>query len=437
MRQEALPQSLKNRIVKRGLTRQESSGLFFKIVVSGWILLNVQDTIWSEHIPKASFLRLVVPLFFATALIWDVVRGRGRITPTAFAAFTIIATGFLSSIVGTVPLLAFTKLALYSGILLPLCMATSMYRRVIVSGAISRVAVFAFILVTSNLVALPIARYGFYDNPNKLGMLTVCFFPLMLTQLAHRYRYRRTVTIIGLACCFLIAILTWSRGSVLALAAALTTYVSLRHSQSFVSLLVGWVLLAIIGGLSFTALDSVGAYLYKNRNSVIAATRVDAFQQSMEAWQSRPIFGYGFGLSWLVQADNVADVLSSGRLSWYTVEFGNSTAAMLVGGGIVLTAAFYGTLIVWAISAFGSLRNLRRVPGILHLQISLIAGIIGLLVHSQVEAWLMSPLNWSTVIFWFFIGLSSYIAQVFRAHRPPLGRSTLTHAARPSVAAGA
>jgi hypothetical protein len=127
---------------------------------------------------------------------------------------------------------------------------------------------------------------------------------------------------------------------------------------------------------------------------------------------ARPLLGYGFGLSWTMTPEDAELVFQTGRMSWFSLEFGNSTLAMLSGGGLVIAALFYGMIGSVCLAGVRSLQLRGTEPRMRDLQLILVAGIIGMLVHSQAEAWLMAPLTWPTVLFWVYVAVCAYLGGV-------------------------
>src|SRR5690242_2485987 len=105
-------------------------------------------------------------------------------------------------------------------------------------------------------------------------------------------------------------------------------------------------------------------------------------------------------------------VWKTGRLSWFAGEFGNSTLAMLSGGGLILVVILYGMIGFIVLSGMDTLRKMQRGAPPYVFVAALISAIMGLLVNAQAEAWLMSPITWPTIFFWFYCGLLFYIGRV-------------------------
>ena len=134
-------------------------------------------------------------------------------------------------------------------------------------------------------------------------------------------------------------------------------------------------------------------------------------EESLSHFSEKPLLGYGFGLSWNIQARDLEIVLRTGRLSRLVGEFGNSTLAILIGGGLLLLIAYYG--LIFALS-FRSLFLFYRLPlrdprrRLLLLGLSLVAG---LFVNSQGEGWMIS-LGWPAFILWMVLGQMNHLLGV-------------------------
>jgi O-antigen ligase len=89
--------------------------------------------------------------------------------------------------------------------------------------------------------------------------------------------------------------------------------------------------------------ESVRKFVQKgSETSLIDSVRQNAFERSLSYFNDKPILGYGFGLSWNVKASDIDAVLRTGRMSMFVGEFGNSTIAILIGGGLLLLICYYG-----------------------------------------------------------------------------------------------
>jgi O-antigen ligase len=138
-------------------------------------------------------------------------------------------------------------------------------------------------------------------------------------------------------------------------------------------------------------------------SSLLDSVRQSAWQESLDYFSEKPLLGYGFGLSWNVQAEDLDIVLRTGRLSRIVGEFGNSTLAILIGGGLLLLICYYGLIFSLC---YRSVILIYRLPfrdprrRILIIRISVVAG---LFTNSQGEGWMLS-LGWPTFILWMFLG---------------------------------
>jgi hypothetical protein len=396
-------------------------------------LLNAVDTYWSDSFAGANPLRAAVPVTLSAVLFAEIFRRRriegGRVMEWV-AAF--VCAGAISSAFCAVPILGFIKLGLYIAVLVPLCLSNWLHRAFDGrSRGMEILAGSALLLVLVNVALFPITQSGIYDNANKAGMFAVCAWPLMAVFIRDPRRWARYAARLGVAACIALCLVTWCRAALASVLAGLVMYASLRKEATMRSVLTGLMVSAILGGASyFLAKESVQEYAFKGRTQLMDGTRQFMFRETVErVWEDSPILGYGFGLSWTLRPSDVDAVLTSGRMSWFTVEFGNSTIAILSGGGFVLLAAFIGLLGCAGRIVFRGLRSPALPPAQRDMLLALCAGIASLLVHAQAEAWLMAPLNWSTVIFWFYVGLAVYLAR--QARMLEYWNAATVHAGRP------
>jgi hypothetical protein len=387
-------------------------------VTLGWVLLNIVDTPWAQMLPYINPARVLVPASLCLILIFEP-RQRSGASGMRLGPWVgwILAAGMLSSAIAYVPSLGMLKLALYMGVLIPICLSRSLRDAFSPDAPGLRCLGWVMLaMLAASAVLLPINRTGLYDNPNKLGMLTVCGWPLLMWHIHESSRTGRRIRWVigwaGLVMCIVVCVATWSRGGIVSLAAGLVAYAALRRSPTIGSLLVGFLFVAALGALLWVMGDVFREYAYKGRETLLGEGRTLVAQETLRAWMARPLLGYGFGLSWTMTPEDAELVFQTGRMSWFSLEFGNSTLAMLSGGGLVIAALFYGMIGSVCLAGVRSLQLRGTEPRMRDLQLILVAGIIGMLVHSQAEAWLMAPLTWPTVLFWVYVAVCAYLGGV-------------------------
>jgi O-antigen ligase len=268
----------------------------------------------------------------------------------------------------------------------------------------------AFSLVLTGLTQRIVGFPHLFTNPNGIAGCGVAALPIFLFRWddVHHKKWAALsvlVSVMGI-------VASGSRGGAAAALCTLLVYFGLRRSANWRTVVALAFVAAVTGALLLWISAEAVEFAYKGGETLLDAARQNQYSETMEAFRKRPLFGYGFGLSWNVQRRHVADALSTGRLSWFVGEFGNSTLAILSGGGLALVLAF-GALLArtfdFSYRSLASLIGLRR-----RFQLAMIAGLAGMVVHSQSEAWLMAPLNWITIVFWLYVGLAVFTAGVAR-----------------------
>lgn len=388
------------------------------IAAACFALLVVVDSAWSTSIPAGSLLRMAAPALIC-ALLFKQILVRRRLEGGRLMEWTmaIVAAGAISSAFCDVPILGFIKLGLYVSVLVPLLLTTSLHRAFDGrSRSLEYAAAAALALVLLNIGLMPITKTGMFDNANKAGMFAVCVWPLMAVFACDLRKNVRLAARLGIAACLALCAVAWSRAAVASVLAGLVMYASLRKEPTLRSVMRGVIVAGILGAVSYyLAQDAVHTYALKGRTQLMDGTRQFMFRETLlHVWEDSPLLGYGFGLSWTLRPDDVDVVLATGRMSWFTVEFGNSMIAILSGGGILLLIAFLGLFACMSKIIFQGLQSRTLPQKQRDVLLAMTAGIACLLVHAQAEAWLMAPLNWSTFIFWFYVGLAVHVAREAR-----------------------
>lgn len=382
------------------------------VFLGGWCLLVLPDTLLGPLVPGSSLARAAVPVALTVLLGWEFLTRRRSHLPLTGWIEALAIVGLAASAFATVPILSLLKLILYLGLVAPLCLsreiATAFDGTSRTTWLLSGTAV---VLIAVTAALLPVTGSGFFDNPNKAGMLTVFLWPwaAFLSLCAPR-RWKwlgRAACVLAMAIC----VFAWSRGAMVGLLAAFVTYWALRQQPTITSVGFGLLGVACIALVAYLVGDEmVVDYAFKGRETFIDSTRLFMWEETIHYWKLRPIFGYGFGLSWTLHPDDAELVLQAGRMSWFTVEFGNSLLAILSGGGVALLAVLVG---MFGTTLWRGLRTLQLVRSRAperELLLLLIAAMSGMLVHAQAEAWLMSALSWSNALCFLYLGLIAHLS---------------------------
>lgn len=375
-----------------------------------WLLLLFQDVTYSSVIPQISKLRLLVPMVLLAWLFMGRPLGESRPLRNAFLGFLFL--GLLSVLFGIFVELGLIKLALYISMIFPILALASILTGFFPQGpGIVLLSRFGVTAIGLALVHYILAGSSPFNNPNQAGQLAICLLPVLLYRMGVAASARELLLFGGaVVAALMLAYLSASRASLGASLIMVLVFISFMRTKSWFKSVIVMALISGVGAglitLDQSAIERVAEVAYKGGNTFLDGYRMLMFQESWQAFQARPFFGYGFGLSWLVNPNDWELVLKYGRLSWFVGEFGNSTMALLVGGGVVLALFFYG-MIGWVlVRALGSARYLRRDSKEYRYLIAMVSGIIGLMAHAQAEGWILSPLNWTTVIFWLYVGLA-------------------------------
>ena len=373
-----------------------------------WSLLIIASSKYGDLIPKVSILRVIVPASLLGIFFYfknrTVTALESRIDLLLIFFF---GAGLVSTLLCVAPTIAGLKLLFYAGIIIPLLRChwiLDSFRPA--SDGWWLLARLVLLLILVNLALMPVSYgMGIFKNPNELGQMSVVSCGILLTVLGISNKKRRGYIYAGIIISIVFCSMSRSRGSAVALLSTFVVYYGLRWSASWVAIILTGIF-AVVCGLAvlFISNDAQEFVDKDGKGSLIDNTRQQMALETLEAFTKRPIWGYGFGLSHLIKPEHVEEIMRTGRLSWYVGEFGNSTLAMLSGGGLSLAISFYAILSMIFISGMYSLRTTCRQGSHHDVQIGSLALFSGLLANSQSEAWLMSPLNWPTMLFWLVAG---------------------------------
>jgi O-antigen ligase len=253
----------------------------------------------------------------------------------------------------------------------------------------------------------------FFVNPNQVGIYSVLAIGICLSKISSSRSTTKwkTVTLNGVLLSYVMVML-WQSGSRTGLVSCLVlllVWFSLKSSRAITTTIGVLVLVLVTSSFLTTTFginenENVRSFIDKgSEGSLMDSVRQNMIDESLVHFKERPLLGYGFGLSWNVQAEDLDIVLRTGRLSRIVGEFGNSTLAILIGGGLLLLICYYGLIFSLC---YRSVILIYRLPfrdprrRALIIQISVVAG---LFANSQGEGWMIS-LGWPTFILWLFLG---------------------------------
>ena len=390
-----------------------------RIFIGCLLFLFFQDSLYRDVVPNIGLLRVLIPLMLLGVLFTHRIRVESQ--PLAFFLALFAGVGLMSGIAGVSPILAFIKLGLFACVIAPIALTYSLISQFYPDRRGFKLLFWSLtVLLTANLVHRLATGEWLFVNPNMVGMLTVCLLPLALYRAGFDTRRRsRQMSWLVILLCLGVAALSYSRASIVADFCILMTFSGFRRTRSINVVILQSGLIALIGITLVILIDPVTDHFYdlayKGRDTLFDDVRMLKIRESFDAFVNSPLLGYGFGLSWLIRPEDVDFILETGRFSWIIGEFGNSTLALLIGGGILLALAYYAVIIRVLISGFRGMRLVRRGSPAYGFIICLIAAITGLTVHAQAEGWVLAPLNWVTLLFWLYCGLLvSFVAAVRR-----------------------
>lgn len=364
------------------------------------------DSSLGSLIPLRGPLRMGVPVLLTLVMLSARAPRRSlseQRVARASGAFAL--AGIASSLFSVAPELGLLKLTLYLGVMVPLLLCRPLIEGLLPgSTAFHQLRLGFLVVLTSAFAQARLGVPGFFTNPNAIAGFCVLSLPFIVFGFSDISANRRKWSYGFLAIALLTVMGSGSRGGAAALLAGLLTYYGLRKGGSWQKVLGIGVLVAALGGALLVANEITRDFAFKEGDTLLDEARVSMFEEGAEAFAARPLLGYGFGLSWRVRRDHVADALRTGRLSWFVGEFGNSTIATLAGGGLLLLGCLIAIMSGVLTPAYQSLKRLQGEQN--SFQLSLIAGIVALLVQSQAEAWLMAPLAWTTIAFWIYAALA-------------------------------
>jgi O-antigen ligase len=234
---------------------------------------------------------------------------------------------------------------------------------------------------------------GCLVNPNTLGLLAALFSPLVLWRFFQRKWWSDAALFVAI---WISLILAATRNGLIA--ALVGTAIVLFWSISRAWLLFGAVAVfgligLLIGNLENLSEDSALARLAPTAE-VGSAGRTDMWDLGWDLIQQSPIIGHGFGTEDLA--------FSEGSFREYEGKrFHNSYLGMAYELGYVGVAAFFGPLILLALTQFWRRRGMTELA----LPHVLLAVLVAGLVSAFFESWIYSVGNALSFPFWTCVAL--------------------------------
>lgn len=411
-----------------GATPSSTQWLIGFLFLTNWTLLALYDTGLLESLPLKGLIRPVLLALLFAAFTQFTPRNLGASIAPGFAGMLalVAAIGLASNFACDVPLLGHFKLALYVMVLVPLVFYSGAIR-ILDGTAFNRTFVFFlsfFFMLLGFYRGIFPAETTEFANSNHVSSLAVAALPVALMRPLRLEgtlirNLKKLVPLLVVAIC----ILNHSRGALGGAFAFLLVWASLRRRPDFLySIFFSTLVFTFVAIVYLLLEDTLKEFLLKGDDKIIDDHRQNEIDLFWRYFSEKPFLGYGFGLSWRVRPEHFERVLRDGRMSMYIGEFGNSSIAAIIGGGVILFSALALTLLVAIQYAFRGLAaefNRAGTSPLYQNMVLLVAGLAGMFVNSQTEGWFMSPMTFPTFTFWLYLGAVLQLA--YRAHPPRMG----------------
>jgi O-antigen ligase len=265
---------------------------------------------------------------------------------------------------------------------------------------------------------------GLSYNPNYLGMLLMMALPVLLLYSVRndvtKLRKRLAVGVLLLVVIMLLQ--TVSRASLLSASVVLLFFLWGRGAVRLAVILAIGILVAGMTSIFAPKIsDDLALKFIKKGQSEesFLYSRETVFGESFEAARAGGIFGLGHGVSF-----GFSDYSFGQGSAQYGREKGNGTLAMveeLGWAGLLLFVLMLLSLIRSLVTAVRMVvsREERTVLFVL------LGTILALLIHTQFEAWLLSPGAAATPIFWALVGVASELS--VRIRKKAIDRRMYSH----------
>ncbi len=250
---------------------------------------------------------------------------------------------------------------------------------------------------------LPERAIGTSVNPNSLGGLLVMVAALAAPQLMTHFpvtgrRWHAIPVLLALTVCL---ILTFSRGSMLALAVAVVFIASLRYRRV--------LLIGLLGGLALILLPWSQAYVDRfvagfQLADLATQMRLGEYGDAITLISRYPLLGVGFS-----GAPDIDVYLGVANVYLTIAE---NMGLLGLAAFVILTGAIFAY--AWRARPF-----LNRYPGMAAIWLGLLAGLIGALVGGVFDHYFFNlEFHHAITIYWTFIGLVLATARLAQQDPP-------------------
>lgn len=398
------------------------------VFIANWTLLALYDTGLMDSVPLKGVIRPTLLALLFTIFTQLTPRNLGAVRNSSFTGMLAVVTllGLASNFSCEVPMLGHFKLALYVMVLVPLVFYSGAIQ-ILDGTSFNRKLVFflaLFFMIVGLYRGVFPADTTEFANSNYVSSLAVAALPVALMRpVVPEGAFIRSIKSLIPLLVVAICVLNHSRGALGGALAFLLVWMSLRRRPDIAYGIFFSTAAFIFASITYILLEDVlNEFILKGRGRIIDRQRENEIDLFWRYFAEKPFLGYGFGLSWRVLPEHFEKVLRDGRMSWYIGEFGNSSIATIIGGGLLLFGAIGITLIVAMQSVFqGLTAEFARAGASPRYQniVLLIAGLAGMFINSQTEGWFMSPMTFPTFTFWLYLGAALQLA--YRAQSPRMG----------------
>jgi polysaccharide biosynthesis protein PslJ len=246
-------------------------------------------------------------------------------------------------------------------------------------------------------------------NPNSLGGLLVMVAALAAPQLLTHYPVvgKRWVVVLMLILLMGCLVLTFSRGSMLAFAAALFFIALLRYRRVLgVLVILGLILLILPWSQPYIERFAAGF----QGADLATQMRFGEYSDAITLVSRYPLLGVGFS--------GAPDI---------DIYLGVSSVYLLLAEnmGLLGLATFLLLMVSLFAYAFLAYRKLDAVPGLRPVWLGLLAGLIGALINGVVDHYFFNlEFHHAILIFWIFVGMTLATTRVILAIQQEESRRT-------------
>jgi O-antigen ligase len=252
-------------------------------------------------------------------------------------------------------------------------------------------------------------------NPNFLGLLMATATPVLIWELYRRWEVKlHRLVLLGILG-FFVAVLyaTVSRSAYVVFVAIATGFVMAYRVRRplLTALVVVWLALIVVAVAPEAGDSWIRRNIYKQTNAELGlfVKREAVWSASFDAAKVGGWLGAGYGVS--VGSDE-SEISSAVSTAEYGREKGNSQLAIVEEIGIVGLLLY----VLVMIALFRALRaGFKAAEGEMRIVIGLVMGtLMGLQLHSVLEAWWVSPGSPEFVFFWVTAGAGLGMARLAR-----------------------